>query len=413
MKTLYFDCSSGISGDMAIGALLDLGASRTRLDRELSKLGLSKEYGIRIGKGMQHQVSGTKFTVDIRGSSPRKHSNVLSPARLQQKGHTHGRTFSEIRKLIERSKLSTFVRKHAVSLFQRIAIAEGKVHNMAVEKVHFHEVGAIDSIIDIVGACILIEELGPDQILASPPAEGQGWIECAHGRLAVPVPATLELLKGIPFRQIDVQGELITPTGAGLLAEFVTHFCPIPEIKITKIGYGLGTKIFPSHPNVLRAILGEAGKLQQDSTSSSIDVLETNLDDTTPEILAVALENLLKAGARDAFFTPIQMKKGRPGVKLTVLSDPEGTQKLALMVLQETGSFGVRLRRSERICLLREMRKMKTRFGEIDFKVGSFNGKVISVKPEFESCRRAAKRHDKPVRIIWAAALAECSKLMN
>lgn len=409
MNTLFLDCSSGISGDMTIAALLDLGIPLRRLESELGKLGLAREYHLHVGRKKQQQLTGVRF--DVHSAHHHNHDGHGHAAEPPHR-HEHGRGFAEIRRLIEKSRLSPFVRKHAVSLFRRIAVVEGKLHGRSPEKVHFHEVGAIDSIVDIVGVCVLIEELNPDQILASAPCDGHGFIECAHGRLPVPTPATLELLKGIPLRQIDVQGELITPTGAVILAEFVAAFGPLPVMTVDKIGYGLGSRTYPNHPNVLRALWGQAGPAQAVATETAVDVLETNVDDVAPEILAAAMERLLAAGARDVFLTPILMKKGRPATMITVLAEPADTQRLARSLLYETGTFGMRIRRAERICLARESRRVKTRLGTITIKLGRLDGCLICAKPEFESCRQLADRLKKPVRITWAAALAECSKIL-
>jgi pyridinium-3,5-bisthiocarboxylic acid mononucleotide nickel chelatase len=437
VKTLYFDCFSGISGDMTIAALLDLGVPYRYLETELRELGLSKEYHLHVGKGKQQEITGVKFDVHSHHEHERHH--LLSPTHehshkpisvdevadlvptsarsatgkrnftLRQE-HIHGRTYADIRKLIQKSKLSALVKKRSLNIFHRIAVVEGKIHGMPTDKVHFHEVGAIDSIVDIVGVCILIEKLAPQQILASIPCEGHGFVNCAHGRFPVPTTATLELLKGISLRQIDIPSELITPTGAGILAEFVEHFTPLPVFKTEKIGYGLGTKVFPNHPNVLRVLLGEAERFQPQD-GSAVDVIETNLDDTTPEIIAHSIDQLLRKGAREAFSRSIQMKKGRLGTMITVLCDPQKTEQLSKLLMKETGTFGVRVRRSERICLSREIKTVKTKWGPIQIKIGSLDGETISAKPEFEICRKLAEKRKVPVRIVWAVALAECAKL--
>lgn len=404
VKTIYFDCFSGISGDMTIAALLDLGASFKHLESELRKLGLSNEYRLQLSRGNQQNITGAKFDVHLL-SKKKQHGFGALTSHHQD----HGRTYSDIRKLIQKSKLSTFVKKRSLNIFHRIAIVEGKIHGMPPDEVHFHEVGAVDSIVDIVGTCILIEKLSPQQIIASIPCEGHGFVNCAHGRFPVPTTATLELLKGIPLRQIDIPSELITPTGAGILAEFAEHFIPLPIFKTEKIGYGLGTKVFPKHPNVLRVLLGEAEKVLSND-ESVVDVLETNLDDTTPEIIAYSIDQLLRNGAREAFTRSIQMKKGRIGTLITVLCDPAKTREFSKLLMKETGTFGVRVRRSERICLSREFKTIKTKWGSIPIKIGSLEGELISAKPEFEACRKLAEKKKLSVRTVWAAAVAECSK---
>ncbi len=392
---------------MTIAALLDLGVSFKYLETELRKLGISREYRLQVSRGNQQNITGTKFDVHLQHQQKKSGFGVLSSHH-----HDHGRTYADIRKLISKSKLSPFVKKRSLSIFHRIAIVEGKIHGMATDKVHFHEVGAVDSIVDIVGVCVLIEKLSPQQILASIPCEGHGFVNCAHGRFPVPTTATLELLKGISLRQIDIPSELITPTGAGILAEFVEHFIPLPVFKTEKIGYGLGTKVFPKHPNVLRALLGDAEKAQAQD-ESVIEVIETNIDDTTPEIIAHSIDQLLRKGAREAFSRSIQMKKGRLGTLITVLCDPAKTSELSKLLMKETGTFGVRVRKSERICLSREIKWIKTKWGSIPIKIGSLDGEIISAKPEFEECRKRAEKQKVPVRIVWAAALAECAKLQG
>ncbi|MBI4027675.1 MAG: nickel pincer cofactor biosynthesis protein LarC [Verrucomicrobia bacterium] len=417
MKTLYFDCFSGISGDMAIAALLDMGASFKRLESELRKLGIAGEYHLHKGRGHQQLISGTRF--DVHTIARRRGPGNGTPRCHHHRSHgdhhnpSPERTWADIRRMISRSGLSPWVRDRAIRLFHRLAVVEGKIHGTATEKVHFHEVGAVDSIVDIVGVCILLEEMAPGQILASVPCEGRGFIECAHGRYPVPTPAAIALLKGIPMQQIDVPGELITPTGAAILAEFVGQFGPISGLTVEKVGYGLGSRSYANHPNALRVFWGEAERAGNRSMKTAVDVIETNVDDVSPEIVAAAMERLLAAGALDVYLTPIQMKKNRPGALITMLSAPTESDRLGRMLLLETGSFGLRIRRSERVCLAREVRKIKTRLGTVEIKVGVLEGKVVSAKPEFESCRKLAAKLDKPVRIIWTCVLAECSKLLN
>ncbi len=417
MKVLHFDCFSGISGDMTVAALVDLGGSRTRLASELRKLGISDEYRLSFSRGLRRGVSGVRFDVKLtrEDASPRfvpdhghDHPHVRAHGRTHQ-SHEHGRSFVDIRRMIEKSRLSAFVKARAVSLFRRIAVAEGKIHAKSFDKVHFHEVGAVDSIVDIVGVCILIEELAPDRITASTPCEGRGVVDCAHGRFPVPTAATLELLKGITIRQLDIEAELITPTGAAILAEFVQDFGRMPEMTVQRIGYGLGLREHAAQPNALRAVLGKGSPSPH---ADEVAVLETNVDDTTPEILASAVERILAAGARDAFLSPVFMKKGRPGVLITALVVPDQAEAIAEVIFRETGTFGVRVRRSGRFCLDREMREVRTPWGRVAVKVGSRAGRVIAAKPEFSDCARLARKAGRPVREVWASAVAECSKIL-
>ena len=333
------------------------------------------------------------------------------------------RTFAEIKKLIGRSKLSAWVKKKSVAVFQRIAEAEGKIHGLPPEQVHFHEVGAVDSIVDIVGACIALEMLGKPRVLAAPVVEGTGWVNCAHGRFPVPAPATLAILgaRGIGVTQCDEPHELVTPTGAALLAEFVESFGPMQNLVAEKIGFGLGTRDNQTRPNVLRAVLGKSEESRRTSRTTGrkaagahhpldwetdrIAVLETNLDDISGEILGHFVETALAAGALDVFHTPIQMKKNRPGVLLTVLCAEADADKFSEMILRETSAFGVRRTMAERRKLRREFTGVKTPFGEVTVKIGRLNGKVIQAAPEFESCKKLAVRAKIPLKQVYEAVL--------
>jgi uncharacterized protein (TIGR00299 family) protein len=308
------------------------------------------------------------------------------------------------------------VKKKSVAVFQRIAEAEGKIHGLPPEKVHFHEVGAVDSIVDIVGACIALEMLGKPRVLAAPVIEGTGWVDCAHGRFPVPAPATLAILgaRGVGVTQCDEPHELVTPTGAALLAEFVENFGPMQSLVAEKIGFGLGTRDNQTRPNVLRAALGgsrvegrgsRAKSEERDWETDRVAVLETNLDDINPEILGYFIETALAAGARDVFYTPIQMKKNRPGVLLTVLCAEADADKFSEMILRETSAFGVRRTMAERRKLRREFSRVKTPLGEITVKIGRLNGKVVQAAPEFESCKKLAARAKVPLKRIYEAAL--------
>jgi uncharacterized protein (TIGR00299 family) protein len=309
--------------------------------------------------------------------------------------------------------LSAWVKKKSVAVFQRIAEAEGKIHGLPPGKVHFHEVGAVDSIVDIVGACIALELLGKPRVLAAPVVEGTGWVDCAHGRFPVPAPATLAILgvRGIGMTQCDEPHELVTPTGAALLAEFVENFGPMQSLVAEKIGFGLGTRDNQTRPNVLRAVLGKPSTLNpQPSTAldwetDRVAVLETNLDDVSGEVLGHFVETALTAGALDVFYTPIQMKKNRPGVLLTVLCAETDADKFSELILRETSAFGVRRTMAERRKLRREFTKIKTPFGEVTLKIGRLNGKVVQAAPEFESCKKLAVRAKIPLKRIYEAVL--------
>jgi len=309
----------------------------------------------------------------------------------------------------------------ATPLARRIAEAEGRIHGLPPEQVHFHEVGALDSIVDIVGACIGLELLGKPRVLASPVIEGIGWVDCAHGRFPVPAPATLAILgaRGIAVTQCDEPHELVTPTGAALLAEFAESFGPMEGLAAERIGFGLGTRENRTRPNVLRAILAvTAGKRAKPAGISSnkraaaldwetdtVAVLETNLDDISAEILGGFVEKAFNAGALDVFHTPIQMKKNRPGVLLTVLCAESQADAFTELILRETSAFGVRRSVAERRKLRREIKSVKTRFGEIAVKLGLLNGKVVQAAPEYESCRKAAQRANAPLKTVYSAAV--------
>ncbi len=338
--------------------------------------------------------------------------------------HAHNRNFTDIKKLIHDSALSAWVKQKSIAVFHRIAVAEGKVHGHPPEEVHFHEVGAVDSIVDIVGACIALEMLGKPRVLAAPVVEGTGWVNCAHGRFPVPTMATLSILgaRGVAVTQCEEPHELVTPTGAALLAEFAESFGPMRGIVAEKIGYGLGTRDNKTRPNVLRAVLGKAtaGSDQPSAISShtvvadasghdwetdSVAVLETNLDDINAEILGHFVEQALTAGALDVFHTPIQMKKNRPGVLLTVLCDAGDADKFAELMLRETTAFGVRRSICERRKLRRQMATVSTAFGTVTVKLGRLDGKVVQAAPEFESCKRRADEHSVPVKKVYEAAI--------
>jgi len=305
--------------------------------------------------------------------------------------------------MIDASSLSEPVKRRALAVFHRIAIAEGKIHGMSPEDVHFHEVGAVDSIADVVCACAGIEALGVDRVLVSSLAEGTGVIDCAHGRFPLPAPATLEILAGIPLSQTNRPEEQITPTGAAIVAEFGAAFGPMPMIAQDKIGYGCGSRNPSDRPNVLRAVLGELTTASDER--DEIVELRTNLDDTSPEVIAACVEDLFAAGALDCFLTPIQMKKGRPGTLLTVLTTPSDAEKLANQILRDTTAFGVRMHPCPRLKLRRDYRTVETEYGAITIKTGFIGSEQVQASPEYDSCREAAEKAGVAVRKVIEAAL--------
>jgi uncharacterized protein (TIGR00299 family) protein len=431
MKTLYLDIFSGASGDMIVGALLDLGVDAGQFERELQKLKLDG-YHLHISRREKSGIAGTKFDVhlaedhhEVAHSHGHEHSHAHhqhdeghSHSHSHEHGHEHShdhtRTFADIKQLISQSPLSDWVKTKSIAVFQRIADAEGKVHGKPPEQVHFHEVGAVDSIVDIVGACIGLEMLGKPRVLAAPAVEGVGWINCAHGRFPIPAPATLAILgaRGVPITQCDEPHELITPTGAALLAEFAESFAPMQGLIAEKIGFGLGTRDNKTRPNVLRAILGTQSTVhspqstvQLDWETDTIAVLETNLDDVTAEILGNFVEKAFAAGALDVFHTSIQMKKNRPGVLLTVLCVEGDADKFSEMMLRETSAFGVRRHLDERRKLRRDFTTVKTVFGEVTVKLGMLDSKVVQAAPEFESCKKVAEQAGVSLKQVYEAAI--------
>jgi uncharacterized protein (TIGR00299 family) protein len=300
------------------------------------------------------------------------------------------------------------VKEKAIAVFHRIAVAEGKIHGLPAEKVHFHEVGAVDSIVDIVGACVALEMLGKPKVLASAVVEGTGFVQCAHGRFPIPAPATLEILGGrsIPISQCEEPAELVTPTGAALLAEFAESFGPMQNLAPAKIGFGLGTRDNRTRPNVVRAILGEtsSGGATHDWQTDRVAVLETNLDDINAEILGHFVERALADGALDLFHTPVQMKKNRPGVILTILCAEADADKFTELMLKETTAFGVRRHIAERRKLAREFIETQTPFGPVTVKLGKLDGKVIQASPEYEACKKAAESAGVSIKEVYDAA---------
>jgi uncharacterized protein (TIGR00299 family) protein len=454
MNTLYLDIFSGISGDMFIGAMLDLGVDFSRLEAELGKLRLDG-YHLHSRRAQKSSIEGVKFDVHLAHAHGHSHTHEEPTAAPRTKsvldtllfrktaptavhhehGHSHrhhhhddhghhhdhdhhhdehehhGRNFADIRGMILASSLSDWVKQKAIAVFHRVAVAEGKIHGHLPEEVHFHEVGAVDSIVDIVGACIALELLDKPRVLAAPVVEGTGWVNCAHGRFPVPTTATLEILgaRGIALTQCEEPHELVTPTGAALLAEFVESFGPMTGLVARKVGYGLGTRDNQTRPNVLRAVLGEVqgseSKAQSlDWETDRVAVLETNIDDLNPEVLAHVSERVLAAGALDVFHTAVQMKKGRPGVLLTVLCAEAEADKFSEVLLRETSAFGVRRTLAERRKLRREFKEVSTPFGPVTVKLGLLNGQIVQFAPEYESCRKAAEKSGVLVREVYGAA---------
>jgi len=427
MRTLYLDIFSGISGDMFLGAMIDLGVEAEVLETELSKLNLDG-YLINVSRKTKANIDGVKFDVHLlpkegeakSGSSTHSHDHSHSHSHGHSHSHSHShdsdgqmheRNFDDIKKLINNSSLSEWVKEKSVAVFRRVAEAEGKVHGMPPDEVHFHEVGAIDSIIDIIGACIALELLGKPLVLSAPVVEGTGWVDCAHGRFPVPTAATLEILtaRGVTVNQCDEPHELVTPTGAAILAEFAERFELLKGVIPERIGYGLGTRDMHTRPNVLRAVLGQLDAFAEKSGpldwhSDTVAVIETNLDDINAEHLGYFVETALKDGALDVFYIPIQMKKNRPGVLLTILCNGVDVDRFSEKILRETSAFGVRYRNVDRRKLQREQCTVDTSFGQVQVKLGRLNGNIIQASPEYESCRELASKKGVTLKDVYAAA---------
>jgi len=442
-RIAYLDCFSGISGDMFLGALIDAGVPPELFEDIVSALNLGAK--LEISRVNRSGISATKVDVLVNGKkeAPRElnehhshhddgvhahelphdhahehehhHDPVAPPLSrsLRQAGfstHAHGRSLTEIREIISSAGISDSAKRTALAIFEKLGGAEAKIHNVPVEKIHFHEVGAVDAIVDIVCAAVGAEALGVDEFICSPLNVGGGSVACAHGTFPVPAPATVELLKGAPVYSSGIQKELVTPTGAAIATTLARRFDSFPQMKLEQTGYGAGNRDLAGYPNVLRLVVGEIAAASQEGQSASLQqdivtVLEVNLDDLSPQVFGYVMEKLLEAGALDVFGTPVQMKKNRPGTLLTVLTKPEHVDDLEKIVFAETTTLGVRRREERRHVLAREWRRVNTRFGEIRIKVASMNGTVSSYAPEYEDCRRIATEHRVPLKQVMQEAV--------
>ncbi len=391
MKVAYFDCHSGISGDMILGALVDAGVKLPTIRNGLASLKL-KGYELKSRRIKRGQFGGTK--VDVA---------------LSSKAHSHSRTFAEIETLLKRSSLPKPIVEDSMEIFLRLGKAEAKVHHTTIDKVHFHEVGAVDSIIDIVGGAIGMRELNVDQILSSPLNTGEGTVECEHGILPVPAPATLELLKGIPCYSSGIQNELTTPTGAAMIGFWADAFQPMPLMKIQKCGYGAGTHILKKHSNLLRIVVGDS----EGKKRGKIVLVETNIDDMNPEFYDHVMEQLFSAGALDVFCTSIMMKKNRSAVKISVLVPPARQEAVSHILLAETSTFGIRFCEMDRIVLDRQSMEVPTPYGMVAVKVGSLDGQVKHFSPEYENCKKIAKKKKIPIKTVYDAALISAEQKLK
>ncbi len=393
MRIAYVDCFCGISGDMTLGALIDLGVEPEQLTSELRKIRLP-EWHLRVEKVVKRGISATQATVEVRDAG-------------SSQGHgSHGRTMAQITALIEDASLGRGIKDRSLAIFNRLAEAEGKIHGTTPEKAHFHEVGAVDAIVDIVGAVVGFELLGVDEIHASPIPLSHGTVTFSHGTYPVPAPATLEIVKGLPTRSLDVEGETVTPTGAAILATLAAHFGPMPSMRIDRIGYGAGVSDFGDIPNVLRMVSGQAAA-EDDAERDTVYVVEANIDDMNPELYDAALEALFAAGAVDAWLTPIQMKKGRPAITLAALVHRDGLDGATRAIFEHTTTFGVRIGEMSRRCLEREHIEVTTKYGRIRVKVARHQGRITTAAPEHDDCRQAAEAHDVPLKQVYQEALRQ------
>jgi len=485
MKILYFDCFSGISGDMAMAALLDLGIDRDKFLKELGKLKLDG-YEIVIRNTQKNGITGTDVQVvlndghahghthdDTKGhaeghshgdtlgctdghsgdsscSHVRQHSiehahehnhghphdHDYAHSHEHSHGHLHGhshehahehdhehphehshisRNLKDIEELIDASELNQSVKEFSKKVFREIARAEAKVHNKDINEVHFHEVGAVDSIVDIVGVAICLDMLKVDKVFSSPLHDGHGFIECQHGTIPVPVPAVMEMLSGsgIPLISEDINTELVTPTGMGIIKCLASGFGSMPAMTVDKVGYGMG-KRDTGRFNALRVVLGsvvDGGRVEDKNTEDEISVLETNIDDMSPEILGYVSELLLESGALDVFYTPVYMKKNRPAVMLTVLAEKGQESRMAELIMKETSTLGIRSRTTKRYCMQREMAVVETGYGEVGLKIAT-SGDIRKFAPEYEDCKRIAKKTGMPLREVYELVLRKASELL-
>lgn len=409
MRVAYLHCFSGISGDMFLGALVDAGVPLGVLEQTIAALGVGAR--IEASRVMRSGISATKVDVWVDGEkdSPREeYWAKQQPAHEKHEHHhehkhkhPHHRGLTEIREIIAKSAISSKAQKIATAIFEALGTAEAKIHNIPVEQVHFHEVGAVDAIVDIVCAAVGIESLGVDEVVCSPLNVGSGMVKCVHGTFPVPAPATVELLKDEPVYSTGIEAELVTPTGAAIVKTLAKRFAAFPEMRIEKTGYGAGSRDFPGYPNVLRLIVGEAlPSLAAKTASEHLTVLEANLDDLNPQVFGYVMDRLLEEGALDAFGIPVQMKKNRPGTLLTVLCKPEDASKLTQLLFTETTTLGVRRRDEVREALARRWETVHTPWGEVRIKIASMNGTVTNYAPEYEDCRRIASKHHVPLKTV-------------
>ncbi len=381
MKIGYFDMVGGAAGDMILAALIDAGADPSAIDDVLSGTGVI--YKINVEKLDSSGLSVTRVNVQAQDESSHRH-------------------LPDVLEIIEKSSASSTAKQKAAAVFQALAAAEAKAHGTDLDHVHFHEVGAVDAIVDILGAAILTEQLNLCLLASSPFPLGRGVIHCQHGVMPAPAPATLNLLEGRPVVPSDAGFETVTPTGAAILTTLCERFGPMPSMTLEKTGIGAGARE-SAPPNWIRLLIGN----MRETATETITAIETNLDDMTPEAIAHLTTRIMDSGALDCYVTPILMKKGRPGQCLTALASPQTAQQIARLILQDSSSFGVRFREMDRICLERETKEVDTQYGRIRVKIGYLDGQVVKSSPEFEDCRTAAEQHHVPLTTVQQAAISQ------
>lgn len=391
MKIAYFDCFSGISGDMVLGALLDVGLPLEALREKLEKLPL-QNYEIKVEKVGKLGIGATKVSVQA-----------------EERGIV--RTWTNIKNLLNESAIAPPIKEKSKEIFLKLAQAEAKIHQKSLDQIHFHEIGATDTIIDIVGAAIGLHQLGIEEVYSSPLATGMGLARTEHGAIPIPSPATLEILREAPIYSRGITAELTTPTGAAIIKTYAKSFGDMPPMRISSIGYGAGTRDLEI-PNVLRLILGEIEEFES-AEMDEVLVIETNIDDLNPEFYGYVMDKLFEAGALDVWASPIYMKKNRPGLALSVLAKAGEESEILNILFRETTTFGVRLSRKTRRKISRETIEVKTDFGQARVKVGRFKGKVVSLSPEYEDCARLAGEAKVPLRIVYTVVKGEAERRLK
>jgi pyridinium-3,5-bisthiocarboxylic acid mononucleotide nickel chelatase len=453
MRIAYLDCFSGMSGDMFLGALIDAGVPAKLFEDTVAALNIGAR--LEISQVNRSGIAATKVDVFVNGEKelPREvfyeqqsraqkhehdrgheHGHKHGPEHVELRehnyvqsgvegtragasaaqGHEHGRGLKEILEIIRKAPISEGAKRTAIAIFEALGAAEAKIHNNDIEKVHFHEVGAVDAMVDIICSAVGAEALEVDEIMCSPLNVGGGTVKCAHGVLPVPAPATVELLQGAPVYSSGIEVELVTPTGAAIVKALVKRFAPFPAMTIEKSGYGAGSRDFSGHANVVRLTVGESQPtIAQNTSHETISVLEANLDDLNPQVFGYVVERLLEAGALDTFAVPVQMKKNRPGMLLTVLSKPEDAPKLTQIIFTETSTLGVRRREEQRQTLARKWVNVVTRWGDVRLKIASMNGTITNYAPEYEDCKKIAAANRVPLKSVMNEAMEAYLKTLR